>query len=164
MRLNDGLHVLPVLFAVGQKLKGLLYNGVSHDNYLFGQVFEKREETALRVKPGIGAQFLVVRLEALDDPRDAELVVPFGAVQCSYYEINNAQMEYLLIRVRIGQLFFFFLDFSHQLFRIFVLTSHDVRNAQIGQNYGTHVQYILVVLFHQRLVEASGFLKFILLR
>ena len=34
-------------------------------------------------KPRVSAKFFIVRFKALDDARDAKLVVAFGAVKCS---------------------------------------------------------------------------------
>ena len=46
-------------------------------------VLEQSQEAAFRVVPRVSAQFLLVRLQALHDSRNAKLIVAFGAIQSS---------------------------------------------------------------------------------
>ena len=48
---------------------------------MFRHVLDQRQETPLGVVPRVGAEFLLVRLQAFDHSRYAELVVALGAVQ-----------------------------------------------------------------------------------
>ena len=56
-------------------------DGVSHADHVLGEVLDEGEEAPLGVEPRVRAQLLVVRLEGLDHPRDAELVVSLGAIE-----------------------------------------------------------------------------------
>ena len=72
-----------------------LNDRVPHTNHVLGQVLYEREETPLCVEPGVRTQLLVIRLQGLDDPRDAELVVALGAVEGSNHQVDDAEVEHL---------------------------------------------------------------------
>ena len=59
-----------------------------------------------------------------------------------YYKVDNTQVVYLLVRFLIGELFLFLLNLPHELLRLFVLACHDVGDAQVGQDYCRHAQYL----------------------
>ena len=66
-----------------KELNDLADECVFKENQMLGHVLEKSEEAALGVEPRVGAELLLVRLQALHDARNAEFVVAFGAVQGS---------------------------------------------------------------------------------
>lgn len=104
------------------------------------QLLQERQEASLRIEPSVGAEFLVVRLQALHHSRYAELVVTFGAVQRPDHQIYNAQVKELFILILKRHRLLFLLDLLHQLFGLRVLRGHDVADAEVRENYGTHVQ------------------------
>mmetsp|Transcript_46997 Transcript_46997/g.121339 ORF Transcript_46997/g.121339 Transcript_46997/m.121339 type:complete len:483 (+) Transcript_46997:579-2027(+) len=125
---------------------------------MLGQSVDQRQKAPLRVKPRVRAELAIVRLQAFDDARYTELEVAFCAVQRTNHEVDNAEVEDLLVWVLIRQLLLLLLYLSHQLFRLLILRSHDVRHAQVGQNDGLDRQDIVFVLAHDRAVVADSLL------
>ena len=82
--LDHSLHPAAVQLAVVEELDALCDHRVPDTDHLLGKVFHKGEETPLGVEPSVRPQLFVVRLQGLDDPRNAELIVALGAVQCPY--------------------------------------------------------------------------------
>lgn len=66
-----------------QKLSAFLQDGVSDHDHVFCQVLYQRQEAAFRVEPCVCPQFLLVRLQALDNPRYAKLIVALRTIQGS---------------------------------------------------------------------------------
>ena len=69
-----------------QELDALLEHGVAEHDHVFGHVLYEGEEAAFGVEPRVRAQLLLVRLQRLDDARDAELVVTLRTIQCTARE------------------------------------------------------------------------------
>lgn len=111
--LDDGGNLLTVRLAVFQELDTLLYHSVPQHDHVFGHVLQQREETAFGVEPCVRPQLFIVRLQALDDTRDAKVVVPLGTVQCPDHQVDNAEVEDLLFGVVVGDLLLLFLNLSH---------------------------------------------------
>ena len=79
--LDDSLDIFAINFALLEETDALLHHRVPHADHVLGQVFNQRQKATLGVKPSVGAQFFVVRFQGFDDPRNAEFVVAFGAIQ-----------------------------------------------------------------------------------
>ena len=54
---------------------------ISQHDHVLGHIFYHGEEAPLGIKPCVGPQLLLVRLQTLDDTWDAKLVVALGTVQ-----------------------------------------------------------------------------------
>ena len=67
--------------AVLQELNALDEHRVPQHDHVLRHVLDEREEATLRVEPRVRAEFLLVRLDALDHPRYAKVVVALRAVQ-----------------------------------------------------------------------------------
>ncbi len=84
--------------AVLEELDAFLQRRVPQHDHMFGHVLDEAEEAALRVEPRVRAQLLLVRLQRLDNARDAKLVVPLRAIQCPVEadtdELRNVQLTY----------------------------------------------------------------------
>mmetsp|Transcript_20412 Transcript_20412/g.33105 ORF Transcript_20412/g.33105 Transcript_20412/m.33105 type:complete len:259 (+) Transcript_20412:475-1251(+) len=128
--------VLSVPLRLVQKRRDLGDGGVLDGDHVLGQVLDEGEEAALGVEPGVRLELLVVRLERLDDARDAELEVALGAVQGADHQVDDAQVEALFVRVVVPDLLFLLFNFAHQVLRLLVLAGHDVCHAQVGQYNG----------------------------
>ena len=74
---------LQLTLAALEELNTLVQESVFHHQHVLCHVLNERQEAALGVVPRVRSQLLLVRLEALDDSRNSELVVAFCAVQCS---------------------------------------------------------------------------------
>lgn len=81
---DDSFDVPAVDLAVLEELDALLDDRVPDRDHVLRQVLDERQETPLGVEPSVSPQLFVVRLQGLDDPRNAELVVALGAVQSPY--------------------------------------------------------------------------------
>ena len=162
-RFNHRLDIPAVDLAVVQELQTLCDDGVPHADHMLGQVLHQAEEAALGVEPGVCAQLLVVGLQRLDHPADAELIVALGAVQRPNHQVDNAEVEDLPVRVLVGHVLLLLLNLPHQLLCLLVLTRHNVADAEIGQHNGRHVENGVKVLLDNRLVEAGGLLELVLL-
>lgn len=123
-----------------QKLNALLQRGILQDHQLLRQLLQERQEAPLRVEPGVGAELLVVRFQALHHSRDAELVIALGAVQRPDHQIHDAQVKELLVLILERHRLLLLLDLLHQLLGLRVLRGHDVADAEIREDYGAHVQ------------------------
>ena len=73
-------------FTVLQELDALVQYVVSQHDHVLGHVLDERQEATFRVEPRVGAEFLLVRLQALDHAGDAKFVVAFGAVESAARE------------------------------------------------------------------------------
>ncbi len=69
------LHLAAVELAAVQKVDDVVQDRVLDDDDVLGHILQQRQQAAFGVEPRVGAQFLVERLQALDDARHAELVV-----------------------------------------------------------------------------------------
>lgn len=67
-------------FALFEELKAIEERLVREEDHVLGEVLEERQEAALGVEPGLGAELLLHGLKALDHSRDAELVVPWRPI------------------------------------------------------------------------------------
>ncbi len=68
-------------FTVLQELDAFMQHAVSQHDHVLGHVLYQRQEATLGVEPRVCPKLLLVRLQALDDTRDPELIVALGAVE-----------------------------------------------------------------------------------
>ena len=61
-----------------------LNDRIPHTDHVLSEIFDEREEAPLCVEPRVCAQFFVIGLEALDYPRNPELVIALGAIKGTY--------------------------------------------------------------------------------
>ena len=62
-------------------------------NHVFSHPLKQGQKTPFCIEPGVRFQLLALRLHRLDDPGYAKFIIPFHTVQCSYHQVDNAEME-----------------------------------------------------------------------
>lgn len=65
-------------------------------------------------------------------------------------------MKALLIGLGEAQPLFFLLDAAHQIFSLFVLAGHDIRNAQVGEHDGRHLQEVVLEALDNGIVVSTS--------
>ncbi len=73
-----------------------------------------------------------------------------------FTKIYNTKMKTLFVRISEVLSFFFFLNFSHEFFRLFILRGHDVTHTQIGQHNRSNIQDGVHESLHNRVVITRG--------
>ena len=90
--------MIPILARIdSQLLQDVVHGDVLEDQHVLGHVLGQREEAALGVVPGVRVELLVVRVQRLDDARDAELEVALGAVQRADLISKKKQRNFISI-------------------------------------------------------------------
>ena len=82
-----------------KKQKNVCKSRIFYCHHVLCEVLRQAEKATLRIEPGVSPELLVVGLKAFDDARDAELVVPLGAVERPDDEVDDTEMEALLVWV-----------------------------------------------------------------
>ena len=77
--------IFKLTFTMSQELDDFAHKRVLEQNDVFGHVFEESQKAPFRVEPRIGAQFLLIRLQAFHHSRYSEFVFSFGTVQCPFF-------------------------------------------------------------------------------
>lgn len=78
---DDRRNVLACRLRLVEELQDLLHRRVLQHQQVLRQVLHQGQEAALGVVPRVRVELLVVRLQRLDDARDAELEVALRTVQ-----------------------------------------------------------------------------------
>jgi hypothetical protein len=178
--------------AVVEELQNILENRVFQDNHMLRERFKEGDKASFRIKPSVRAKLcrwlviihksqklnlFVEWIQTLDDARYSEFVVALGAIESSDDQVNDTQVEDSFVGIFGSYTFFFFFDSAHEILSFLILTCHDVRYTQIGENDCSAIQklvysvlvsiidctYILDILLHKRLIEGSRLLVFVLL-
>ena len=129
---------------------------VLQHHHVLREVHGEREEAALRVEPRVGHDLAVVRLQALDDARDAEFKVTLRAVERANDEVDDAEVEGLLVGVLHHHLVLLNLEAPHHLLGAFVEGRHNVRHAEVGEHNSRAVEDLAGVRVDDGLIVADG--------
>lgn len=162
-RINNSFDILAMNFDSVQEVQDLVVARVCENKHVLGKGFNQRHKISLGIEPGISSELFLERLKTLYDSTDTKVIVTLGAVKRTNYKIDNTEMESLLCWFFDSNSIFFLFYTFHKLFGICVLTSHNIRNAEVCKNDSSNAQKIIHLSSNEWFIVSDGVPIFVVL-
>ena len=139
-----------------QEVQNLVIARVGKNQHVLSESFDQRKETSLGIEPGVGSELLLEWLKTLNDSANTKVVVTLGTVEGTNYKIDDTEVESLFCRFLDSDSIFLLLDALHEFLGICILTGHNVRNTEIGENDSGDAQKIIHLSSDEWFVVSDG--------